>query len=137
MSHANHGSSIFKTKMQGKLNAYERSGALSPSGDYRSEFGGSREAFLVANAMGMRPLKASETPQVRPSDLTNYLNWMPNKDKLNLATISHSKKPSLVNKLSPLRAAGPNSIFTEDDRRSNMSKTVLKAREKYNYSQIE
>jgi len=56
----------------------ERSGAFSPNGDYRSEFGGSRDAFLVANAMGVRPLKMSETPT--NNDLTNYLNWMPSKD---------------------------------------------------------
>lgn len=55
---------------------------------------------------------------------------MPNKEKFNLANLQNGKKS---NKLSPLRSGG--SVFNEDDRRSNMSKTVLKVRERFNYSQ--
>lgn len=51
--------------------------------DYRSEIP-ARDKFLVANAMGVRNFKVSETPQVRPSDLASYMNWVPNKDKQNL-----------------------------------------------------
>lgn len=123
-----------KAKMAARLGGHKASGLMSPQSglsDYRSEFGAAKDPYLVSNAMGMRPYKVSETPQSKNNDLQNYLNWIPNKDKINLATIQNGKKST---KLSPLRA-GPASVFTEDDRRSSMSKTVLKGREKFGYSQ--
>ena len=81
--------------------------------------------------MGFKPYKPSETPQhIRQNDLTNYMNWVPTKEKLNLQSLATKKG----NKLSPLRA-GPGSHITEDDRRSQMSKTVLQVRDKFSYSQ--
>jgi hypothetical protein len=90
--------------------------------DYKSEFGAGRDTYVVANAKSFKPDKVSETPNLKNAELQNYLNWVPNKEKFNLANLQNGKKS---NRLSPLRA-GPVSVFTEDNRRSNMSKTVLK-----------
>ncbi len=118
-----------------------RLGEMSPqSYDYRSEVpsqaSGAREgAFVVANAMGLKTYKPNETPNQKNNDLTNYLNWIPTKDKVTSLASLTSKKLPQTNKLSPLRAGGANSIMTEDDKRSQMSKTVLQVRDKFSYSQ--
>ena len=61
----------FKAKMAARLGG-DRSGPMSPLGgnsDYKSEFGAGRDPYLVANAMGVRPYKMSETPQLKNNDL--------------------------------------------------------------------
>lgn len=134
LSQFDNGTVNLKNKISARLGG-DKSGFMSPQGgsgysDYKSEFGGPKEPYLVANAMGVRPYKVSETPNLKNAELQNYLNWVPNKEKFNLANLQNGKKS---NKLSPLRSGG--SVFNEDDRRSNMSKTVLKVRERFNYSQ--
>ncbi len=90
--------------------------------DYRSDFSGKdSKQYLVANAMG-KPLKLSETPQMRlPNELDSYLNWVPTKEKFNLNSVNASKKK--------LNTLNQNLIYEDDSRRSSYSKTVLKGRE--------
>jgi len=89
--------------------------------DYRSDFSGKdSKQYLVANAMG-KPLKLSETPQMRvPNELDSYLNWVPTKEKFTLNSVNPSKKK--------LNTLGQNLILEDDSRRSSYSKTVLKGR---------
>jgi hypothetical protein len=67
---------------------------------------------------------AAETPQ---SEMNSYLNWVPQKEKLNLASIQK-------NQMSPLKAS-LNNYF--DDGKDGLSRSVLKARDKFNYSQLD
>ena len=66
---------------------------------------------------------AAETPQ---SEMNSYLNWVPQKEKFNLA--------SLQKNMSPLKATLNNYL---DEGRDGLSRTVLKARDKFNYSQLD
>jgi hypothetical protein len=83
---------LLRAQQQDQLSAFKSKrarpmmdGALSPNHlDYRSEAASGRDSYYVANAMGVRPFKVSETPQMPPSDLTNYLNWVPTKEKVSL-----------------------------------------------------
>ena len=72
--------------------------------------------------------KYTETPT---SDLSGYLNWVPNKEKFDLGIFKQNNNGGLNTKLSPLRA-GPGSI--DEDSRSNMSRSILKMRHKNNHS---
>jgi hypothetical protein len=67
---------------------------------------------------------AAETPQ---SEMNSYLNWVPQKEKLNLASIQK-------NHMSPLKASLNNYL---DDTKDGLSRTALKARDKFNYSQLD
>lgn len=113
-------------------NDYRKGGALSPGplSDYRSD------ALTNHREGGPRSFKMSETPSIKHSDheLSNYLNWVPpTKEKLTLQALQSNKYKS--NRLSPLRA-GPASQFNEEDKRSQMSQTVMQIRDKANRSQF-
>lgn len=60
--------------------------------------------------------------------MNSYLNWVPQREKINLASIQK-------NHMSPLKASLNN--YLEEGRDGGLSRTVLKARDKFNYSQLD
>ena len=95
--------------------------------DQRSEAASGTDSHyppIKNNAGGLYKRMAAETPQ---SEMNSYLNWVPQKEKLNLATIQK-------NHMSPLKASLNNYI---DEGRDGLSRAVMKARDKFNYSQLD
>jgi len=87
----------------------------------RSDIGGGIGSDSFYDRVGVGPLykrKQLETPR---SELYNYLNWVPQKEKINMAAIQKTAKqvPSTLTPIRPQRL---------DDERS---KTVLKIRDRY------
>lgn len=114
-------------------NTYNDKGGLklpSPKRDFgydqRSDASGADSYYpAIRNAgAGLYKRQAAETPQ---SEMNSYLNWVPQKEKFSLASIQKHQ-------MSPLKASLNNYL---DEGRDGLSRTVMKARDKFNYSQLD
>ena len=100
----------------------------SYSGVSRSDAASGFRSDSFYDRVGAGPLykrKLMDTPQ---SDLNNYLNWVPQKEKFSLAALQKNMANKQASTLTPIR---PN---REDDERS---KSMLKVRERYNRSIVD